>query len=213
MVYIPKWEELKEALARVIGTGIGENDAKRDICNAIADRNVRVRIRCSLQPEWKVSEEVFIPPRLYPEDFWWSESRWNVAKRPHRYELGLLQDLPDGLRLWEAAYIELCREDVTNALCTALGKTPAKADAIARNESGASKIVASKRERLNPKRERARRALSELYPSGVPDPITLTDKELCRAVWDHFEKRVANPSQRPLPLSDDTILRAAGRRK
>ena len=54
-------------------------------------------------------------------------------------------------------------------------------------------------------RERARRALGELYPDGVPDHKS--DPELIRAV----EAQIRKSGQ--LPVSPDTILRAAGRRK
>lgn len=151
MVYISKWEELREALARVMATGIGEDAAKRDICNALGDGNISVRIRRSSDPEWRVSKDVFIPPRLYPDDFCWFLSRWQYTNPLHRYQLGLCQDLPDGLRLWDAATIELCREDVTNALCkegvtNTLGRrleeTPAKSKVTVRDENGAIKSLA-----------------------------------------------------------------------
>jgi hypothetical protein len=61
--------------------------------------------------------------------------------------------------------------------------------------------------RTQPLRERARRALEELYPNGVPDPISKSDAELVRAVDAQIKKRGEQG------LSHDTILRAAGRRK
>lgn len=58
-----------------------------------------------------------------------------------------------------------------------------------------------------PSRERARNALNELYPDGVPDQAAKPNALLCREVGDKL--RAAN-----LPhVSDDTILRAAGRRQ
>jgi hypothetical protein len=61
--------------------------------------------------------------------------------------------------------------------------------------------------RRQPLRERARRALDELYPNGVPDQINKSDAELVRAVNAQIKQRGQNG------LSHDTILRAAGRRK
>ena len=209
MVYISKWEELSQALTRVMATGIGEDAAKRAICDAMADGNISARIRCPLEPEWMVHEDVFIPPRLNPDDLWWPLSRWNISSRPHRYELGL--SLPDQLPLWKAEKIELRREHVTNALCTSIEATLVEPKATARD--AASKRVASKRARRNPKIERAQRVIKELYPAGVPDQAELTNKELCHAVGQHFKNRSGNPGQRETQLLDDTILRAAGRRK
>jgi hypothetical protein len=59
------------------------------------------------------------------------------------------------------------------------------------------------------KEERARLALESLYPKGIPAPFKLGNPYLCRAVGDFFKKQ--NP---PLEnVSDDAILRAAGRRR
>jgi hypothetical protein len=212
MVYFSKWEGLSEALARVKATGIGEDAAKRGICNAMADGKIRVRIQRLAEPDWMVHEDVFIPPHLYPDDLCWVWSSWHFD-RLNRYGLGLSADLRDGLSLWDAAKIELCREDVIDALRMGLEKTPAKPRALARDESAVSKPVPSKRGRRNPKRERARRAIDEIFPAGVPDQVMLTDKELFRAVGQHLEKLVGNPGPRQVLLSNDTILRAAGRRK
>jgi len=55
-------------------------------------------------------------------------------------------------------------------------------------------------------RERARRAITELFPNGVPDPATKSHPELIRAVENQI-KRLGLQN-----VSRDTILRAAGRR-
>jgi hypothetical protein len=61
--------------------------------------------------------------------------------------------------------------------------------------------------RKQPLRERAQRALNELYPNGVPDPISKSNPELVSAVNANLA------AKREKGLSRDTILRAAGRRK
>jgi len=45
MAYVParEWERLSVALTRVMAAGIPEDEAKADICNAIADRKLHVR--------------------------------------------------------------------------------------------------------------------------------------------------------------------------
>ena len=40
----PRWERLVSALARVTSGGITEGDAKRAICDAIADRAIAIRL-------------------------------------------------------------------------------------------------------------------------------------------------------------------------
>jgi hypothetical protein len=61
--------------------------------------------------------------------------------------------------------------------------------------------------RKQPLRERAQRALDELYPNGVPDQVSVSDPELSSAVNALIKERGQKG------LSHDTILRAAGRRK
>jgi hypothetical protein len=60
--------------------------------------------------------------------------------------------------------------------------------------------------RAQPARERAQRALDELYRNGVPDYISKSDAELVSAVNLQIRKRGQQG------VSRDTILRAAGRR-
>jgi len=63
------------------------------------------------------------------------------------------------------------------------------------------------RERTSRKRERARSALVELFPNGVPDQTSVSDAELVNAVNDQINKCGQQS------VSRDTILRAAERRK
>jgi hypothetical protein len=70
-----------------------------------------------------------------------------------------------------------------------------------------SHTPAARPTRKQPLRERARRALDELYPDGVPDQTSKSDAELVRAVEAQIRK-----SGQP-PVSRETILRAAGRLK
>jgi hypothetical protein len=44
MPYVPDWEPLAAALKRVMATGATDDDAKLDICRAVADRKVSVRV-------------------------------------------------------------------------------------------------------------------------------------------------------------------------
>jgi hypothetical protein len=61
-----------------------------------------------------------------------------------------------------------------------------------------------RRPRSQPERNRAKSAVAALYPDGVPG--TVSDVRLCKAVKDWCQKN-GQPD-----ISEDTILRAAGRR-
>ena len=68
---------------------------------------------------------------------------------------------------------------------------------------GATAASQLKRSKSKPAFERARRAIDALYPTGVPDTATESNKKLCKRVSEKISEAV----------SPDTILRAAGRRK
>ena len=45
MAYTPDWELLADALKRVMMSGVGEDQAKADLCRAVSDRKIDVRVR------------------------------------------------------------------------------------------------------------------------------------------------------------------------
>jgi hypothetical protein len=63
------------------------------------------------------------------------------------------------------------------------------------------------------KRDRAVQAIKEIWPQGLPDPKDLSNGELCKQVSDKIARDDAQRNRRPIPISDDTILRAANRQR
>ena len=59
-----------------------------------------------------------------------------------------------------------------------------------------------------PQRERAKEAIDALWPDGVPPQSKLRNTSLLKCVHDHLKK-----NDSPESISDDTILRAAGRKQ
>jgi hypothetical protein len=45
VAYTPDWEPLADALKRVVDSGISEDEAKPDLCRAVADHKIDVRVR------------------------------------------------------------------------------------------------------------------------------------------------------------------------
>ena len=93
-------------------------------------------------------------------------------------------------------WIEVFSADVTK-LCTSRSQGEAT--------QRPSRTVAT--HRSQPAFERARRAINELFPKGVPGQADVPNATLCRRVGVKL-KNDGLPN-----VSDDTILRAAGRRK
>lgn len=81
MTYVPDWEPMADALQRVVAIGLVEDEAKRQLCRAIADRKLELRIILTEDPSRGVPEqavsgsEFHIPPRLSPGDIDWIKSR------------------------------------------------------------------------------------------------------------------------------------------
>jgi hypothetical protein len=73
-------------------------------------------------------------------------------------------------------------------------------------------VAAKRTERRRDKRTRARTAIHALWPEGVPDQSIFANGPLCKKVSDWLKKDSAGQKVPPVPISDDTILRAAGRR-
>jgi hypothetical protein len=172
--------------------GLTKDEAQVAICRAIASGAVnfrgklRERIYGTSTSAAELGRNAFeIPASLNPEDFDWESSR-PVKKWIVRRESGFK---PSGS--WDLEWIKLFRDDVTKVLCSA---------GQAAKRTGTRKIT-------SPALERAREAIDELFPQGVPKQAVLPNRNLC----DRVHQKIAH---KKLPnLSDDTVLRAAGRRK
>jgi hypothetical protein len=195
--YVTGWERLLNAVKRVMATGLTEAEAKSDLCRAISDRAVAIR----LQPRENATtgmtaretvlngEDVDIPALLGTGDMDWNNSHplkpWPVRR----------ERIPHLRGYWHFEWIEVSGNDVTRILCEARGAQEQ------RPRNGAQ------RGKSAPVLERARDAIKELYPNGVPGQAAEPNANLCRLVGEKLK-------QAQLPgVSDDTILRAAGRRK
>jgi hypothetical protein len=78
-------------------------------------------------------------------------------------------------------------------------------------DTTSDKASPAKQRRKSYKRQRAAAAVRALWPTGVPDQSTLPNGPLCKQVVDWLEKDSKQKNIQTLPISDDTILRAAGR--
>ncbi len=201
--YGPPWERLPDAVNRVMATGLSEAEAKSDLCRAISDRAVKIRLQPGKNPITGMTshgtvldgEDVEIPVSLSAEDVDWNNSRprktWPVRSERE-------------LRLkghWLIEWIEVSTQDVTRILCKAEGGHEQGHERSTVNDTQRG------RRRGSPGRDRARDAIKELYPNGVPGQAAVPNAILCRRVGEKLK-------QAKLPgVSADTILRAAGRRK
>jgi hypothetical protein len=197
MAYIPQWERLADARAHVMAmVRVSQEEAQGDICRAIADCAIKIRAKLRKHTTKQlcsnaVSEgkDFQIPPELKPQDFDWDTSR---PVKPWVIRRGVSE--PSGY--WELEWIEVCRIDVTNVLCLAESHQSVPQTPVTR----------AARRTSRPTLERAQSAIRELYPEGLPEPRIEPNSNLFRRVGRRLQEQ-------GLPtVSNDTILRAAGRR-
>jgi hypothetical protein len=194
MAYAPPWLRLSDALQRVMNTGRSREEAQSDICRAIADQMVkfRVKLRRHVSRDQKYDDvldgmDFVIPTQIIPADLDWDNSRPLRPWAVHYKVFGV----PG---YWELEWIELSRTDVEEVLCAA-------------PEHGRPVQRASKRHRRSrPASERAKAAMDELYPAGVPSPAELPTKLLCKAINEKLREKGL------LAVSVATILRGRRRR-
>ncbi len=201
--YKSKWERLASALNRVTSAGIDENDAKQSICGAIADRVIEIRLalREHTTRHYKIHGRTFtgadveIPARLSPQDMDFEHSRplkpWLVPR----------ERIKDLTGYWIVDWIELASADVTKAL------VPSSIDDEPTVKQGPHKRSPTRRRKSQTAREHARRIIREIYSNGIPDQATEPNAILCKRVGAKLKELNLRD------VSDDTILRAAGRRK
>jgi hypothetical protein len=199
MAYVSIWQSLSEALTAVMEANrCSKDEAQADICRAIADRVVHIQCTLKTHPTRLMrSKDVLegeafeIRRDLKPDRLDWERScpreTWPIRRGAY---------YPPGH--WELQLIQLLKADVTNVLCIARRRAePA--------DPGSRKTIATRRS--TPVLDRTRRAIEELFPDPVPEQAVLPNAQLCRRVG----VKLRNDG---LPnVSDDTILRAAGRRK
>jgi hypothetical protein len=116
MPYIPDWEPLSAAVNRIMASGVEESEAKADLCNAIADQKISVRVTRARGKGVYSGGNVRPPVHLEPDDMDWDNSRpnayWSIGPMLGQY--GWLDD-------WEEKQIgrvEVSTADVLDTLCT-----------------------------------------------------------------------------------------------
>ena len=90
-------------------------------------------------------------------------------------------------------------------------KSTAKQRRKSHKREQVAQAVHPKTRRKSYKRERAAEAIRALWPNGVPDQKALSNGLLCKLAVEWISDDSKKKSFQPPMISDDTILRAAGR--
>jgi hypothetical protein len=144
VAYTPKWEPLADALKRVVATGVTEAEAKTDLCRAMADQKINVRVRIAASGRFMAGRvfsggNVGVPSHLDPRDLDWMQSSplrpWKIGPMPGQHYSWDWEDRPIDL-------IELSTADVTAILCGGV-ETGDISSATAAHETTAIRLLAS----------------------------------------------------------------------
>jgi hypothetical protein len=112
MPYVREWETATEALHRLKASGHTEAQAMRDICDAIADRAIPIRVHCA-DGNVYFDADVIVPTRFEPADLCWASS--HVFKHWERRAAVVDLYFDHDLRI-KVDLLELRRDAVTRVL-------------------------------------------------------------------------------------------------
>jgi hypothetical protein len=114
MPYIPDWEPLPAAVKRIMASSVEESEAKADLCHAIADRKISVRVTLAGGKGVFSGDNVAPPVHLDPKDLDWDNSRpkapWKIGPALGQY--GWLDDW----KMEQINRVEVSTTEVTELL-------------------------------------------------------------------------------------------------
>jgi len=168
MAYTPDWEPLGDALKRVIAAGASEGDGKADLCRAVADKKIAVRVRIAANDFMRgcvfTGRNIGVPPHLVPAQFDWTHSRpvnpWPIGPAPGQH-YSWIED-------WKSRpidLIELSTDDVTKVLCrTASNNAMSQHTPPNSNSGGGAKSIGIEK------------AIDQLWPNGIPKSLSAKER-------------------------------------
>jgi hypothetical protein len=178
MAHEPKWECLSLTLKRLMASGAAEKDAKRDLCNAIADKKIRLRLRFAWRPttqdfltgrdkpdtEIRYVKKVQIPAILKPGDFDWQRSQ---VRKPALWRKRKIRG-PSGSFLGNWRVIEIARYRADDPLPHSQrgGRCLTYQHRVELHSADVTKILIGPAEQDTP--DEQERALAQLLPDLGP---------------------------------------------
>lgn len=177
MTYVRDWEPLADALKRVIASGVTEDQAKMDICGAVADGKIAVRVTIA-QSRYDRGGQVYsggnvaVPAHLSPADLDWLNSRplrpWAIGPMPGQHYTWI-----GGWEKYPIDLVELSTADIMSIL----NITVARATNAIRSSSKSGRGA---------KARAIDEAINQLWPDEIPKGLSAKDRN--RAILDQIRK-------------------------
>lgn len=197
-----------------MATGLSESEAQRDICLAVAEQKIEIKYKTDefVGPDGGTQWQPFVGIAVVPDNLRPRDIDWEASSSRRVWEDGQL--LGGGFG-YIVTHIKVRTADVIRTLCFSNTRQTMPVTSPIISKVGIEKAAPESTSPLpsrtprksSPALELAKRAISELYPDGVPQQTDEPNATLCQSVF----KRLKATGQRE--VSDDTILRAAGRRR
>jgi hypothetical protein len=197
VAYTSAWVSLSDALRIVMTRGASEQQAKSDICNAIADRAIDVRVDGLIAS----GDNVGVPQRLKPDDFDWTNSRPFEHWRRGPISTGRK---PIVFRCSPVSLFEISRADVQNVLCHPPGTAPQVVMTAPSNNSAGAKAPSAlpPRRRAKPVQYQIRKAVEALAKQHggkfPPDDMPVFERDRLIVEWLDGNDDPVKPSKRTL---------------
>jgi hypothetical protein len=165
-------------------TGASEEEAKNDLCRAVADRKINLRVRIassggSMRGRVFSGGNVGVPAHLGPGDLDWVRSRplrpWSIGPMLGQHYSWDWEDRPIDL-------IELSTSDVKKVLCGAWARADVDIlpPTVGRVSSAASVPYKPAAPNSKPgpgaKKQGITDAINQLWPNGIPRALSAKDR-------------------------------------
>jgi hypothetical protein len=167
--------------------GTSEDQAKTDLCHAMADGKINVRVRIAAKDIMRgqvfTGLNIEVPPHLIPADFDWTHSQpvspWRIGPA-----LGQHYSWIEDWKHRTIDLIELSTDDVAKVLCTSNNATPRRSRPNSKSGAGAKSIAIGK-------------AIDQVWPKGIPKGLTAKDRNnaIISKLQENQSSLPANPAR------------------
>jgi hypothetical protein len=191
VTYTQDWEPLADALKRVVATNAGasKDEAKVDLCRALADRKIRIRVRVVARTGLGAvfsNGNVEVPPHLTAADLDWTASRpfepWPIGPK-----LGEHYSWIGGWENKRIDLIEVSTADLIEVLCH--GCAPEARPALQQPTHDAPSpdpdVVGGTKEQA------VLKAIDQIWPGGIP--MGLSSKTRNEEIYRQIKNNGGSP--------------------
>jgi hypothetical protein len=183
VAYTPEWEAIGNALKRLAASAVSESEAKRDLCSAISDGAIAIRVRLAadryrcLPASVIPGSDLPLPLDLSPEHLDWQRSRplqpWAMAQRQPGEWVTTFASRAGHLVDRNIELIEVRRPDVGKVF----------GGPVSEAKSDPTRVLPKRESGAGAKSRAVIQAIEQLWPEGVPAGLSAKDRNKRILEW------------------------------